>query len=149
MSGRLDGLGENSLVTRIANLKKYITEQKTSQIAGSANLITERVVSGAAYDFQASIEYQTTRAYELTITTRDQTFGRNPFLWHIFWDVVNTPASLGFLQFTDQQVPANGQQKITLYTWGADAPNEPDTLDILIVLYGINISDSFSVVQII
>lgn len=145
---RLDALGENALIQRILDLQDNINDLKTSQFAGSSSLITERKVSGSSYDFAAQVKYQTTTAYELTINAADQTFGANPFVWQVFWNVVNTPATTGFLQFVYSTPPANGQQKYRIYFWGTDAPNLPETLNIRVVLYGLNLG-SFSIVQII
>lgn len=148
MKTRLDGLQESQLVTRIQALDTNITDLKNSQYAGSANMITERALSGAVPDFAASVVYQTTTAYELTINARDSTFAENPFIWQVFWDVVNSPATTGFLEVTEASVPANGQAKYRLYLWGTDAAHLPETLDIVVVIYGLNIG-TFSVVQII
>lgn len=149
MTGRLDMLAESDVTQRVLALQTAVTDLKTSQVAGSANVITERYASGANFDFAATVKYQVTTAYEVTISTRDTTFSGNPFVWQLFWNVVNSPPSPnGFLQFTYAVVPANGQQKYQLYLWGTDAPNDPETLDIRVVIYGINVG-SFSVAQII
>lgn len=145
---RVANLPESEVTRRIATLTQSITELKTSQFAGSANVITQRYASGLDSDLAASVVYQVTTAYEVTISASDTTFANNPFVWHSFFTVVGIPASTGFLTATEADPPGDGVLKMRQYFFGADPAHTPQTVNFQIVLYGLNIG-GFSISRII
>jgi hypothetical protein len=144
---RVGNLAESDIVRRIHGLQLAITEVKTSQIAGSANVVTQRYASGSPVDFTATVLYQATSAYEVTVEAADTTFANTPFIWHAFWDQTSTPVSTGMITTFEAYPPDGGACRLRIYFFGADPAHTTFTIDYQLILYGLNIG-SFSISRI-
>jgi hypothetical protein len=132
---RVEGLAENSIVTRLKTLKLAFDDLKaTGQTMGSTSVVLRRVTSGLASDFHVSTTYNVINGWEVTFTPTTEGVANTGFLWHLFFSGINPVGTGSYVTFQEFVSNTGNVWKYRFWIIGTSSGSSI-AFDMLIIIY--------------
>lgn len=136
MKSRLQHLPANQLLAQVTSLQETLDALKTAQRAGSGDIQLQRIVTGNAIDFTATIASGAQTIWQVTFTPKDTTFANSGWVWHTFFDIVSQSGTVAW-DFQEEGLLTDGVTQSWRMYFAGITSGTTSVVNFLVVLYAI------------